>query len=225
MTPSLSVGADVRRAYILLLLLCVPALWAAISVSGTPGRVYASMELTAHVCEILTDCGTGQHLTWTPLYESHPNVTNCDDSSYYGNCSVTTATECSSAVGDCPPTEDCLSKPSDTPSLGRCNLMPGVYKMFLSANGLLDNNSCYASLAVANTTALWPSTSNMMSKIQIWLARNTYSGTPSLLGADAGIVTVTEQSWVEARFAAGCADLTSFDGGTWVVERIGNYNP
>lgn len=212
-----------KRAKFIILLACVPLLWAAYDVAGPPGRAYASMEVVTHVCS-LTDCGAAEHLTWGYLYESDPSITNCDDSSYYGHCAVTTGTDCHTSA-DCP-SEACVAYDiPDQASKGRCNLMPGVYRMSLSAQGTFIAATCLSGLAIANTTVNWPSTVNMFSKIQIWTASNSYDVTDSFMSMDSGIVTVTEQSWVEARFNTTCANVVVFDGGAWVIERLSGYTP
>lgn len=139
------------------------------------------------------------HVTFHQSFQTHPSVTNCDVTTTYDST-------------------------LDEPSIGRCDLMPGTYRMSLSLNGLFDSAGGMLAAAVFNTTENWGHTASQVSKIQVWMTHyETTALADTFMSADSGIVVVTNQSWVEARISAiSSPDITNFDGGHWSIERLGD---
>lgn len=211
-----------KRRLLILLLVCVPFLFAGYSFDGNLSpRVVANMWFTVNHTE---EFGAGDHVKFDTLYETHPAITNCDVTTDYGTCSVTTETTCN-IEDDCPGVETCVVKPWDTPSLGRCDLMPATYMFSLTLNAVTTGATCTATYQVFNTTGNFLETANKASKVSVLLSNNNYAGSNTMVGSDMGIATVTEQSWVEVRLGGACADLGSLDHGNFLIERLKNYAP
>lgn len=185
----------------LAVLACLLPAHADIAYLPNTSSVVASLQ-EIHSCA-LDGCASGDHLAFFggSMTQTHPSLTNCD---------ITTA----------------YTTDANVASRGRCRLVPGVYRIFLGLNMTASGSTCSTSIAVYNTTTTFPETSSQQSDIEVWVALNTYNSGTSLMNSDMGIVTITAQSWIEARFVqAECADIDGMDGGHMVIERIGEYVP